>query len=681
MGVTTNVVQFLKRKAPPWVWIAGLVLMAGTLYGPFLNAPFSMDDYNLLLDDIHLKNPGRWMDYFYPSSETAVGADDGPQHSSYYRPLAHALPFVIHRLVGPRPWVFRLVNLLVFTAGCVGFVFLLKRLGLNEWAAFTAAAMMVLHPHNTIAVNYIPGAFSWLWLFSVIMLLGLLRPRIGPVQGVWILGSGLAALLCHEAALALLPVGVILLLWAGRRRWAVRYALITIAVLLIYKMIKPYRDQIITTWLQWMMHHPWEYVKGFASLLLLHGRWLILGRDVVLMGWVPFTETASGMTTVVVLAVMLGGVLACVWALRRRTIWGWFLLWYGAGFSIVALGMLSYPDKGWVVESHWLFPAAAAYAALCGWAVDALKQKRFLTGYVLSVLVLLFYGVQAQQINRLWSREPLYLAYWHRLQPRHALVMFFFGDYYMAHNDPDRAMTWYEKGLAVKPHDVAAINNLALCALQKKDLDRAQNLLEDIVRRSPTSGALNNLAVFYFKELGRVDQALALWEKAAAMDPHGLFVRYNLARTLLDQGRPEEALTWLHQNLSVAPEDVTTRILLLEAQLKTKHPQAPGTAAWLVSRLRSPEELVRLGVLCDEAELGEWARRFFEKALQEDPSYWKAYDALGVWLANRGRFDAAETIWSMGVRHTTAVSHFEELLQRLDRLRSQSKNEATSAMP
>ena len=116
-----------------------------------------------------------------------------------------------------------------------------------------------------------------------------------------------------------------------------------------------------------------------------------------------------------------------------------------------------------------------------------------------------------------------------------------------------QAQAAYRKVLELDPTSERAYENLGVDALGAGDLPTAADALTRALALSPQlAGAHNALAAVYLRQ-GRVTDAAAEWTTALKLDPRMFDALYNVATTLYDAGRREEARPYLERFVKEAP--------------------------------------------------------------------------------------------------------------------------------
>jgi TolB-like protein/Tfp pilus assembly protein PilF len=117
-----------------------------------------------------------------------------------------------------------------------------------------------------------------------------------------------------------------------------------------------------------------------------------------------------------------------------------------------------------------------------------------------------------------------------------------------------RAREAVEKALAIDPEYAPAHAALGLIATQSdNDLAGAARHLERALALDPTGGAILGGSANLLSSLGRLDQALALYEAAARRDPISPAALSNLGAAQCATGRYDEAIGSYHAVLRLSP--------------------------------------------------------------------------------------------------------------------------------
>jgi protein O-GlcNAc transferase len=191
-------------------------------------------------------------------------------------------------------------------------------------------------------------------------------------------------------------------------------------------------------------------------------------------------------------------------------------------------------------------------------------------------------------------------------------------------------------------HDDALRCYLEAVALEPDYVDARSNLAAALARRART-GAQAALAQVdagnAHKDAGRLDQALACYDKSVALAPDLTAGYLNTASTLAQLGRPRDALPWFRKALALEPE--LPEALYGLGMAASRAGDAAGAKAALSRYLRlepndEPAMLALAEAHASSFELDP-ARACFERALEANPGRAGAHIGLGNVLRNQGR--------------------------------------------
>ncbi len=129
-----------------------------------------------------------------------------------------------------------------------------------------------------------------------------------------------------------------------------------------------------------------------------------------------------------------------------------------------------------------------------------------------------------------------------------------------------QAIDEYEKVLKLNPGLITALNNLAfLYAEEGKNLDRAQELAERALTRSPGSASVMDTVGWVLYRQGKYPQAIAHFQQAVKIRPKSGSIHYHLGKALLAQGNTDagrsEVLKATQLTLEKTERDDAVRIV------------------------------------------------------------------------------------------------------------------------
>jgi tetratricopeptide (TPR) repeat protein len=213
--------KLLTKSAFQGLAVLGVALF---IYANTLNNGFVYDDHLQILDNPWLKNPAALKDIF----TSDVWGFTEYSASDYYRPLMHALNFLIYTLFGPSRFFFHLASLVLHAGCCVLVLQIGRRMmdlpafenvsDLRMTFPFWVALLFAVHPANVEAVAWLGSSADLLYGFFclgsmwVYLLGAVVRPPLHRVCYVASLGMFFAATLSKETAF-LFPLLILLVDW------------------------------------------------------------------------------------------------------------------------------------------------------------------------------------------------------------------------------------------------------------------------------------------------------------------------------------------------------------------------------------------------------------------------------------------------------------------------------------
>jgi Flp pilus assembly protein TadD len=184
-------------------------------------------------------------------------------------------------------------------------------------------------------------------------------------------------------------------------------------------------------------------------------------------------------------------------------------------------------------------------------------------------------------------------------------------------------------------NDPAARLRLAADLHRQGDLARAQRLYREVIAADPANAEALHLAGAAAAQAGSGEEAVALFTRAARIDPRNPVVHANLAATLGALGRVDAALAAVDTSIALHAEFAMTHRLrgdLLRTQGKLDAAAAAyGRAAVLLPR--DAQIRIQHGNVLAMLDRMEEALRCYDEALAIDPSSATAHKQRGVALA------------------------------------------------
>ena len=514
---------YMPERAYPLLLVA-LVTLA---HAPALDSGFHYDDRHSLLDNPHIRDLSQIPRFF--ADPTAFSVD--PTYAMY-RPLVltvHAMNFAFG---GYAPLGYQLVNLAVHCLATLAVYLLLVQWPLAPIAALAGALLFGLHPLQTEAVNYISSrSESMAALFYLLSFYGYLRQR----QTLSLL-SFAAALLCKATAVTL-PVALAVHSWlfsdrSLKRLWA--HGLLALGYVFLYTGLSAPGTGIERAA---EVRPPLSQIATQAKALVHYAQLVAMPVDLNIQQ--QFFVSTSPLTPVSILCLLaLGSLAACA----RYPV----PCCYALFFFVLALA----PTL--LIPLHILVNDHRPYLALFGLALalGASCQRLHRTHIVLLCLLLASLSLQRGQI---WCSE---LTLW-RDAARKAPLMpeAHYNHGYALHRaaDLDRALSAYQRAIALEPNYARAHSNLGAIYQQQQQLDQALRAYHVALALEPdVVETLNNIGLCY-AGLGQTEQALSFYRRALELDTQQAEVWLNMGLLLRDRDEVQAAARALRRALNLDP--------------------------------------------------------------------------------------------------------------------------------
>ncbi len=494
------------------VLILGLLaVLVFVVYSPSLKGPFLWDDEHLIVDNSFLRS---WA-HVPGILATDIGNGAGRAYD-FWRPLqilSYLFDFTVWKL---HPLGFHLGNVLLHFLCAAALFWLAWLVFADRRLAALAALLFAVHPAHTEAVSFISGRADPLSLLFLLLSFGLLlkdaaRPRLRFF--LLSLGAYALALMSRESAL-LLPVLVVVYRLTLRKPVSRRAfgGLIVISALYAFLRLTALRS----VW-------PAEPLSGFTLTQRLPGAFAALaGYGRVLA--VPFglhMEYGSRLFAWSDPRVGLGmlALVCCLVATGHRRAPA--VVRFGCAWFFVALlpflNVLS-PLNAYMAE-HWLYLPSVGLFILAGAGLGRWYQRAPRASGVVTVLVILLWGVSSFYHNRFWA-------------------------------DPVRL---FERTVALAPESTRARVSLALAYFDQGRLDEAEVLLLEALKKDPGDYVAYNVLGSVYYQMNRKNDAEAAWRNGMAVE--GRFAEFygNLGVIEAQKGDLEEALFFFREAIKRNP--------------------------------------------------------------------------------------------------------------------------------
>jgi tetratricopeptide (TPR) repeat protein len=507
-----------------------------------------------------------------------------------YYPLVHSVFWVEHKLWGDSPLGYHLVNVLLHVFSALLLVKILRQL--NIPGAWLAAALFALHPVEVESVAWVSELKNTLssvfYLGAALAYLGFDRNRSRMSYAI-ALGLFLLGLMC-KTVIASLPGALLVVFWWQRGTLSWRRDMLPLIPFFIAGMVAG----LLTAWVERKFLH----AEGAEFNFSLIARFLIAGRDVWFYLWkliwpvdlVFFYPTWNVSPALWWQYLFPAAVLVLLGVLAWRRWRGPLAaLLFFVGTLFPALGFFNvYPFRYSLVADHFQYLAS------------------------LGPLTLIAAGISAAPCLLRKSKPFLQLALC-------AALLSFLG-----------TLTWRQCGMYANP----------------------ETLWQTTYRLNPDSWMAHNYFGLEHLKQGKLDEAMAQFQKALAIKPGFVDGQDNLGIVLLQKGRVDEAITQFHKALEIKPgyPDACNSLGIALMQKGRVDEAIASYKEALRSKPNYADAHYNLGIaLLGEGRVGQ-AISQYQEALEIKPDYVDAHNNLGAALLQQGKVEEA-------------ISHFQKALQ------------------
>jgi tetratricopeptide (TPR) repeat protein len=525
-----------------------------------------------------------------------------PGATQQYYPVLHSAFWVEHRLWGDSPLGYHLANVLLHAAVACLLYRVLRRLAVP--GAFLAAAVFAVHPVCVESVAWISEQKNTLsCLFYLAAALTYFRYDAERRTGWYALATGLFGLaLASKSVTATLPAALLVVLWWKRGRLSWKGDVLPLSPWFAMAAAAG----IVTVWVEKTLIG----ARGAAFGLGLPDRFLVAGRAV------------------------------------------WFYLG-----KLIAPADLTFIYPRWVVDDRaawqYLFPIAAIIALT---ALFALRKRT--RGPLAAAL--LFTGTLFPALGFI-NVYPFIFSYvadhFQYLAAAMMIAAAAAGFTLAADRLPPagRIAAWMAS-LGV----VALLAGLtwSQCAMYAD----AETLWQTTLARNPACWmACDNLGNILLKQ-GKVDQAVAQFERALVINPEDHNAHNNLGTVLLHAGQMEQAVIHFQNALRISPGNAEAHNNLGLALLQKRQPNQAVAEFQQALALKEPYAAAQfnLGNAWLQAGQAGRAQAHFQRAVALEPANAEMHDRLATALLINGQTDAAVAQYkkALAIREDFAEAHF-----------------------
>lgn len=329
----------------------------------------------------------------------------------------------------------------------------------------------------------------------------------------------------------------------------------------------------------------------------------------------PWEAARLGGSRIVLSIVLLAGISAAIFILRRHrylvTGWLWYLVMLGPVIGILQVGNQSRADR------YTYLPQIGLYLLLTWGAVDlsARWNRRRVLLSSLSVVIVIFLIRSARTQVSYWQNSETLWSHALACTTDNVMAEENLGEAIFKQGRTDEAIGHFKRALQIEPNLATSHASLGAALLRKGQWNDALAHLRRALEIDPKQAPAHSSLGVALLEMGRPDESLAHLRKALEIDPNDNDVNYNLANTFLHMGRANEALAHYTKALQLDPIDT----------------EALNNMSWILATW--PDALIRNG-----AKAVELAERADSLTRSESPII---SATLAAAYAEAGRFSEA----------------------------------------
>lgn len=242
-------------------------------------------------------------------------------------------------------------------------------------------------------------------------------------------------------------------------------------------------------------------------------------------------------------------------------------IFFWLAFFIIFLSPTLIPFRvGWIVAERYAYPAALGIIFLMVWVIDkltiGLKNEKIF--YALLGILLIAFSARTITRNFDWkNQDHLWLAT-AKTSPSSPQNHNNLGDYYGRYGNYEKAIEEFQTAIKLLPKYADAHHNMAnIYKLQGKDEPALENYLKAISFNPNIWQSHFNVALIYSSRK-QYSEALNALEKAVALSPNVPDIHFALAATNYELGNKEKAIEELQNVLKLDPNNSNAKEALLQ---------------------------------------------------------------------------------------------------------------------
>ena len=245
-----------------------------------------------------------------------------------------------------------------------------------------------------------------------------------------------------------------------------------------------------------------------------------------------------------------------------------YIFFWGSLFILALAPTLTPFRLNWIVAERYLYLPMIGILAIFGLLLEQIshhiKYKKLT--YILFALLLTTLSIRTINRNIEWKNEDNLWIATGKTSPSSPNAHNNLGDVYGRWGDKQKALSEFQRAIALKPNYGDAYHNLANTYMELKQLDKALENYENAIKFNPGLWqSYQNIAALYFQDK-QYDKALENIQKAIQINPKNINLYNNLGIIYLsmnDKTKAKEVFTLV---LSADPQNQFANAGLFEAK-------------------------------------------------------------------------------------------------------------------
>jgi Tfp pilus assembly protein PilF len=551
------------------------------LYRGVIHAPFVYDDIDQIQKNATLLQLRTTLQYFHlavPFTDNLRGFG-----GSFYRPFFWLSLAVDEKVWGLNPTGFHITNIVLhWIAVLLGF-FLLRRLRVSVLVSAMSSLLWLGLPINSEVVAWVSArSYSLMAIFLFLALLSsdwYVRSR-KPLALFSYSLAALAAILCHEEGILVLPITLLVLYSVDRfrsRREYVALGSAGISTLLVYFCLREIAGtqtstagspKLLAVGVSFMKYLSWMILPTRMSVerstdvpannlsIVTASAWV----GVVLLFLLVYRvrkrmpELAGGIAWICIALLPFCGIVYIYQGMAERFD---YLASFGLCFSIAALSSQLRTRRSLAVCAVAMWAAWGIWRLekrVLDWRDSISLYKVSLEATPRSTTLLFDLGAVLEQKGNL-MQAAAYYEHTLDLNPHYERAITGLGNVDLRLGATGQAKSTYERALALNPDDATALVNYGAALQQLGDFIHAKQEEEKAISINPTdTNAYINLGVDLF-QLGSVDAAVENLLHAIELEPSQTPAYFDLAALYKEMGHIDSAAAMYRKILEISPND------------------------------------------------------------------------------------------------------------------------------